>query len=297
MYKQLELPLKQKNNTGDTKDIRKTIQSEKLGKKATFFAMAFLASAVISGLCCSIYDITHSTKRYSNSSTASNSSICFFNGFEFNFKQKIEGTSDLELYLQRLPYSINLENPFVLEVLAQSDFYLSTVPLGYSENSGNTTVLGLWSYDDKKITLFNESLYYHSKENVAVHEFLHAIYSNFEESKREELDSMLLYLKWLTTQFENNSIAILEEKMGKLNPMEILFFQNLKNLLNKYSDASHCTEMYANFGEDIDIGIPLPILGFYNDILSEQYLSNHLSNPKIRFDEIFFEYFKRKQCL
>lgn len=290
--KQLELPFP--NRTFPLKDP----QSDRLGPKASFFATTGFILVFLGGIAISFYNLMNlpeEIKKAKDVYSPENSTICYFTNYEPECRHHSKNTDDLLLYLRRLPHLINLENPKVAEIFTSCTFYLSTIPKGYSKERKNNSILGLWSNSERKIVLYHDSAFLGSIQNTAVHEFLHAAYDfYFEKEQKEELNLKLSYIKWLAMQFNGDSIPVLEERIGKLNPFEILFFQNLLKVYERYKEESYLTEMYSFFGEDTDIGIPAPLLEFYFPILSENYLSNHISNPNIRWDDIFYNYYIQK---
>lgn len=262
---------------------------EQLGPYAAAFAVLGTLSVVIASVVFTVYSAFSDFSKASIG-TSRDSSVCSFSGTELVCNPNRADTDELELYVSRLPYQLNMANPAVVKLLQETAFFVSS-----SDNEpcdGGTVAFGTYLESKRKVSVYRDAVPQSPSSNVALHEFLHAAYRwIFDDAMREELALAINPLIALAKQMDCYSIPWLEKEIGPLNPLEKTFLMRVKELLERPSvKADPVNELFAYMGGYTDFGVPSVLVHFYAPLLSEDYLRNRLADSQIRFREIFSAY-------
>lgn len=264
--------------------------AQKSDKKVEFFAKAatiglfggMAAAVIFTGfMICS--DVMHPKKPKVPETLA-----CQFQNSELKCSAESKELNDIKFYIARLPYQINMKNRHLVKLFEQTKIVIST---GYKETNGN---LGTYSDIDVKMAISADSVTYGSGKNVGVHEFLHMAYDRYlDNAAKNEIAGIIEPLMGLAMQMDEGSIPWLEKDLGKLNPVEVAFLLRVRKLLEIPSIACiPVNELFAYMADEAEMGIVAPLVPFYSQILSRQYISTHGADPGIRFEEMIHFYCK-----
>ncbi len=215
------------------------------------------------------------------------SSICMFKGKELRCDPRVKENAELEAYIARLANQVNMGNPSVVKLLEMLKYEASTIP-------STSTAVGTYGNSEKLVTVYSDAVGYGSRSNVTVHEFLHSAFARyFDDAGRAGIASVIMPFVELAKQMDKEmSIPWLEYEMGKLGPEEITFLGRIRRYMDFGSvKSSPVEETFCYLAEERDAGMPPQLLPFYSQVLSQEYIANHVASPHVRFEKMICFYY------